>query len=395
MTNIRLYIWLGLLPVCVIGTTACLSNNTTSNTQCSCLDSGLDTTNDVDTGSNTYVDTDADAGPHPVARFDAGIEFAITDAGVVTPNCETCPKIGNSLENMRCAIDLCDDRVFHGQTYTSPTVPNKTQSTYGAVSRFGAINNDLEPLLNDSYALMATGPAKGTDHSVELTPSAQQTKGSDSFSKDGAPIYDVMEWRIHLKAPKPARGFRIYYIFFSEEYDEYVGSLWNDKFYILLEARSTNNGAPTVINFTECRDPGPSGYSDEICTLEQSEMGLCRKDEGLCYIAINTAMSECCWYPGPPNPCPNGRGTTDISGTGFECATDSTDDTPIEQGGMGAHYGSSTGWLVTEWPIDSGEEFDIVFHIHDTNDAKLDSEVILDSFLFVADPDPGTKQVVQ
>jgi hypothetical protein len=61
---------------------------------------------------------------------------------------------------------------------------------------------------------------------------------------------------------------------------------------------------------------------------------------------------------------------------------------------MGFTYGSSTGWLYTEWPIEPNEEFTITFHIHDTADAILDSEVILDRFIFVKDPDPGTGPVV-
>ena len=34
----------------------------------------------------------------------------------------------------------------------------------------------------------------------------------------------------------------------------------------------------------------------------------------------------------------------------------------------------------TAWPIAAGETFQLVFHIHDTSDGILDSEVILDAF---------------
>ena len=61
---------------------------------------------------------------------------------------------------------------------------------------------------------------------------------------------------------------------------------------------------------------------------------------------------------------------------------------------MGFTYGSSTGWLVTEWPIDPGEEFTIIFHLHDTADSILDSEVILDKFVFVREVDPGTDPIL-
>lgn len=59
----------------------------------------------------------------------------------------------------------------------------------------------------------------------------------------------------------------------------------------------------------------------------------------------------------------------------------------------GQAYGSSTGWLQTQWPIDSGEQFDLVFHIHDTSDHVWDAQVILDNFAFVGEVDPGTVEI--
>ncbi|MBW2278002.1 MAG: hypothetical protein JRF63_10945 [Deltaproteobacteria bacterium] len=111
----------------------------------------------------------------------------------------------------------------------------------------------------------------------------------------------------------------------------------------------------------------------------------CEPGERYCYIAINSAWSDCCWYNG----CPDGVSAdvgTDILGTGFECA--------LSQGEDGAHKGSSTGWLQTTWPINPGEVFNITFHVHDTGDGILDSEVILDSFQFMYDSTvPETTQV--
>jgi hypothetical protein len=110
-------------------------------------------------------------------------------------------------------------------------------------------------------------------------------------------------------------------------------------------------------------------------------MEHCETGERYCYIAINTALSECCWY----DYCPDGGWSTDLQGTGFSCATSFFDDSE--------ESGSSTGWLVTEWVIEPEEEFDIIFHIHDTSDHILDSEVIIDKFLFVGSADPHTDPV--
>jgi hypothetical protein len=182
-----------------------------------------------------------------------------------------------------------------------------------------------------------------------------------------------MEWQLILRAPPEAKAFRFKYVFFSEEYDDYIGSSVNDKFYVILEAGSTNGGMPKVINFTECRNPAQ--YYDFICQPGDTS---CDEGEEYCYIAINSALSECCWYNG----CPLGTWTTDIGGTGFECAPDEYSDS--------SNYGSSTGWLQTSWPITGDEMFALTFHIHDTGDGIFDSEVILDSFEFLKDPEQGT-----
>ena len=40
--------------------------------------------------------------------------------------------------------------------------------------------------------------------------------------------------------------------------------------------------------------------------------------------------------------------------------------------------------------VEPDEEFDITFHVHDTADSILDSEVILDKFVFLKEATPGT-----
>jgi hypothetical protein len=355
----------GVVVVGLLGlATACRGNDKPSR------GGGL-TTGDEDAGSDADGDTGADTDSDSDGDTDD-----LTDAG---PDCSNCPAlgaddVGHSLANMACAVDLCGAGVVEDNQFESPT-GSQTQDAYAAVERFGDPSNDLAPKLNESYALMATGPAMGTSHSVEMGDGGAE----DPYASDpSAPIYDAMEWKLRLKAPQGAHGFQVDYVFFSEEYDEYVGSGYNDKFYIFLEAPSTNHGKRTVINFTDCRK-GTKG--DMTCDQALADMGLCTVGEEACHIAVNTALSECCWYGG----CPDGESETDISGTGFECAADEILDHNAN--------GSSTGWLRTEWMIDPGEEFNVIFHIHDTNDRLFDSEVILDRFLFLAKADPGTVPV--
>ncbi len=266
---------------------------------------------------------------------------------------------------MLCAIDMCDPATVLGQDYSSPT-SSTLAGTAEAVAHFGDSSNDLDPLLNGSYALMATGPATGTSHSQDMGGGTMP----DPFTSDGDNMHNTYEWTLNLKAPADAHGFQVHYVFLSVEYDEWVGTSFNDKFYIILEAGSTNDGARTVVNYSDCRKP--TEYSDFTGADCDIPSGTC------CYVAINSALSECCWYDG----CLGGTWTTDVSGTGFSCANDALTDSSTQ--------GSSTGWVRTEWPVDPNEEFALTFHIHDTSDGIFDSEVIIDKVLFVGSVEQGT-----
>jgi hypothetical protein len=283
-----------------------------------------------------------------------------------------CEDTGTSMDQILCAFDLWDEDIIRGSSFGSPTHADTTGALV-AVERFGHDDNGLHPRGRDSYVLMATGLADGTHHSIGMGGVA----GEDPYASgplSGEEIFDVMELTIDLKAPDGAQGFSFDYVFLSSEYEEWIGTEFNDKFYVVIEAASTNGGEPTVINFTECRHP--AGYHDFEC--QPGQIG-CVEGEVYCYIAINTALSECCWFQG----CPDGEATTDLSGTGFTCASSMANDGPSR--------GSSTGWLRTTWPIDNNESFTLTFHIHDTGDGKFDSEVILDNFDFRdSRPDPET-----
>ncbi|MBM4373336.1 MAG: choice-of-anchor L domain-containing protein, partial [Deltaproteobacteria bacterium] len=267
----------------------------------------------------------------------------------------SCPPgcVGNTLPVYLCAMEMCFDQFIVSSAMSSPTNDN-ISTAWAAVSHFGSPANDLAPLAGDSYSLLASGPATGTFHSQDLPGG---TSISDPFANDGFSTHDNVELNVTLTAPPTATGFAMDYIFFSEEYEEYIGSSFNDKFYIILKAPVTTSNVKKVINFTACSNPG--SYWDFIDPGGQK----------VCYIAINTAFSE---------PCSNVQ--TDISGTGFQC------------GGGGSSNGSSTGWLTTEWSIQAGETFTLTFHIHDASDGIYDSEVILDNFHWLqGDVDEGTK----
>lgn len=106
---------------------------------------------------------------------------------------------------------------------------------------------------------------------------------------------------------------------------------FNDTFYAILEAPSTNGNARTNIAFDSEGNP----------------------------IEVDSN-----YFQQPFHPIPN-------TGTGFD--------------GHG-----STGWLRTSWPINGGDEFELTFSIHDEGDAIFDSLVVLDNFAWHDYPAVGT-----
>lgn len=298
------------------------------------------------------------------------------DAGdAIAMDCGACVATGVDLADLRCAIDLCDpgyvrngDGAYAAVTgYRSAGMGGTCalEDTREALARFGAPSNDLAPRLNGSYAILATGDWDAVPHTTSCSPLPEGDPDAGPLVEDGFVggdankiMYDAVEWRLELRAPSAARSFSFDYVFFSTEYDEAISGLHSDKFYAILEAASTNAGAPTVINTTACRDE--AAYFDF-----ENEYGV-----KACYVAVNSALSECCWYGG----CPDGTAETSIAGTGFECAGGALSDA--------AGNGSSTGWLRTAWPIEPGEEFAVTFHVHDTNDSSFDSAAIVDAFRF-------------
>jgi hypothetical protein len=133
-------------------------------------------------------------------------------------------------------------------------------------------------------------------------------------------VYDLHQVVLELTVPPKAKSLSFDFNFFSAEYPDYIGADFNDTFYAVLEAPSTNNGEPTNISFDS------DGNSIEV-------------DNN--------------YFQNPFHPIPN-------FGTGFDLH-------------------GSTGWLRTSWPVDPGENITLTFSVHDEGDGIYDSLVILDN----------------
>ena len=245
-----------------------------------------------------------------------------------------CPEecTGTSVEAALCALDICYADYLVGAELLSPT-DSVIDGAYAAIAHYGDLDNDLAPTQAPSYFIMASGMIDSVEHSDNLEGSGS---APDPFASDGFDMRDAVEFKLDLIAPEGATGFSLDFIFMSVEYEEWIGSSFNDKFYLILEGP---DGTPSVINYAACSNP--EAYFDF------------ENDAGKwCYIAINTAYSEPCSAP-----------ETNISGTGFEC-----------------DKGSSSGWLRTTHPVQSGDTFTLTLHIHDTSDQIFDSAAIIDNF---------------
>ncbi len=189
-------------------------------------------------------------------------------------------------------------------------------------------SNRLLPLEGHRFLALSSGPVgvlevTGGQLSGEAWahPSPKFLGQAPNPRPPGTMVFDLHQVALKLKAPKSARSFSFDLNYFSAEYPEYVGQQFNDTFLAILEAKSTNGGAPTNISFD------PNGKP----------------------IEVNNNYFENKFHP-----IPN-------TGTGFD-------------------HDGSTGWLRTSWPIQGGESFTLTFTIHDEGDGIYTSLALLDNF---------------
>lgn len=212
-----------------------------------------------------------------------------------------------------------------------------TDRAIRGLSRLGG-SVRLKSMEGYKFLVLSNGPVEAMEHtgSGQLSNRTYRDPKPEYSGRDKIPpknqsVFDLHQVSLTLKAPAYAKSFSFDFNFFSAEYPDYVQQNYNDTFYAILKAASTNGGKSTNISFDA------AGNSIEV-------------DNN--------------YFENPFHPIPNNE-------TGYD--------------GHG-----STGWLKTAWPIRGGEEFTLTFSIHDEGDGIYDSAVLLDNFSWNSYPAVGT-----
>jgi len=265
-------------------------------------------------------------------------------------------------DDLISGFDLCDRRFLLGWDRVSSTSRGQLE---GAAVRtgYGNAGNGLGVRQGCAYTILATGAVDlalcddnrqiGTDfYGNALDPFSPLCPGTepdpDPLGGGGdVLICDTQQIVMRLRAPVNANGFSFDFVYLSAEYPEWVNEGFNDTFYAILVDHLAGE-AKQNISF--------DNFGHEI--------------------EVDNA-----YFENPP--------VTDIGGTGYDLTCTN------EVGPLTSVCGSSTGWLRTSWNIQPGQDFDLIFSIHDEGDGIYDSAVILDNFQWSAVPvEPGTVPII-
>ena len=218
-----------------------------------------------------------------------------------------------------------------------------------AIATRFAQSGPFKPKAGKSFAILSSGlasydPKKTCPQSGTDLGSGNTYKDPDP--KDSKPANDYIHLSLSILVPTNAQSFDFDFHFFSTEYPEWVGSNYNDTFWVQMKSKKFNGnisfdkkGTPIRINnafFSIC-DPYPS---------KPTTTKMCTKPSSL------------------------------LTGTGYanDCGYGST------------AMGGSTDWLHTTAPVTPGEIITLTFSIFDKGDHILDSSVLIDNFRWKLTP---------
>jgi hypothetical protein len=244
------------------------------------------------------------------------------------------------------SMGICDQTFVKSATWKGPSDP----TARNILPSFGI----LKPKEGSNFVLMSSGHAVDKENGAEYNPQPGTDLGQANTYANPLPnlpaapmcgnsqptmVMDYTELVLKLKAPTNANSFSFDFQFFSAEYPEFVCTMFNDEFLVLMED-SKEFSTPTNITFDDQKNP----------------------------ITVNNGFFTVCKNGDKPQTMHCQKPVTQISGTGYE----------LDAGGQ--PVGGSTGWLTTTSPVTPGEEFTLHFIVFDEGDHILDSASLIDNF---------------
>ncbi len=198
------------------------------------------------------------------------------------------------------------------------------------------------PLEGSSFFAMSTG-----DISIAADENSSESAGSTLGGIDTPPYEDnsgtdLSQVELVLQAPENAVCASFDFIFYSEEYNEYVGSDFNDAFLAELTTSDITITKPENSNYIIT---SPNNFAFDTSGN---------------FISINSTFTPIC----------------DINAEGT--ATTNCD--------TGTTYDNATVKLRANTPVTGGQEETIILSIMDVGDSAFDSAVFIDNFLWKTEP---------
>lgn len=288
-------------------------------------------------------------GPNSVEVANNGIDDNCDGLIDNVSPCDTGIVGQKTADAMAKALGICDTKFLTGAKFVGPSSPDG-RNTVAALGVMTALEGA-------AMAFISTGNATtSASYNPQPGTSLPGPGGSNTYPNPyktlpqppangcgmGVPdeVNDYTELELDLTVPYNANSFSFQSQFFSAEYPEYVCTMFNDRFLVIVDDGS---GQPQQIEFDQNMNP---------VSVNNGFFTICKNG--------TTPQTKHCTQP-----------VSAISGTGYD-KTDAF--------GGSEPVGGSTGWLTTTAPVTPGDHIKVRFIIFDEGDSILDSAALIDNF---------------
>jgi hypothetical protein len=282
------------------------------------------------------------------------------------------------------AIELCQtatetDRRWGviSARWTTPDGKGKPGSDllHGVLPNLGP---SYAPRQGKSLLALASGVARATGQpgatrdcsdslpagSTDLPEGFENRSSSCDFGDEESSVVDAVALEIKLRVPSNAAAVSFDSAFFTDEYPDFICSIFNDFFQVIVTPKRTGAGKEGNVVFD---------LDGNSVSVNNSLLRVCTPGE----------------HGGKNFTCP--LGPSSLEGTGIDDCAGSA----LLPGGifgdfdnMRGGYGASTGWLNTQFAVQPGEVITLRFAIWDSGDSALDSVSIIDHMRFTLKSEP-------